>query len=87
MIKNVKMMNKKEKPWDSFVLFAPEKMMEQDTEDYFFYGSDEYITLSKDKLNDKPPEIVKCCYCSAQLSLGRLESLSVVCSEVCHSRG
>lgn len=53
-------MNKKEKPWDSFVLFAPEKMMEQDTEDYFFYGSDEYITLSKDKLNDKPPEIVKC---------------------------
>ena len=54
------MMNKKEKPWDSFVLFAPEKMMEQDTEDYFFYGSDEYITLSKDKLNDKPPEIVKC---------------------------
>ena len=55
-----KMMNKKEKPWDSFVLFAPEKMMEQDTEDYFFYGSDEYITLSKDKLNDKPPEIVKC---------------------------
>ena len=42
------MMNKKEKPWDSFVLFAPEKMMEQDTEDYFFYGSDEYITLSKD---------------------------------------
>ena len=54
------MMNKKEKPWDSFVLFAPEKMMEQDTEDYFCYGSDEYITLSKDKLNDKPPEIVKC---------------------------
>ena len=52
-------MNKKEKHWDSFVLFAPEKMMEQDTEDYFFYGSDEYITLSKDKLNDKPPEIVK----------------------------
>ena len=34
--------------------------MEQDTEDYFFYGSDEYITLSKERLNDKPPEIVKC---------------------------
>ena len=29
-------------------------------DNYFFYGSDEYITLSKDKLNDKPPEIVKC---------------------------
>lgn len=38
-------MNNKEKPWDSFVLFAPEKMMEQDTEDYYFYGSDEYIRL------------------------------------------
>lgn len=53
-------MNIEEKPWDSFVLFAPEKMMEQDAEDYYFYGSDEYITLSKDILNDKPPEIVKC---------------------------
>ena len=38
-------MNIEEKPWDSFVLFAPEKMMEQDTEDYFFYGSDEYALL------------------------------------------
>lgn len=35
-------MNIEEKPWDSFVLFAPEKMMEQDTEDYYFYGTDEY---------------------------------------------
>ena len=33
-------MNIKEKPWDSFVLFAPEKLMEQDTEDYYFYGTD-----------------------------------------------
>ena len=36
-------MNIEEKPWDSFVLFAPEKMMEQDTEDYYFYGTDESI--------------------------------------------
>lgn len=34
--KENKVMNKTEKPWDSFVLFAPEKMMEQDTEDYYF---------------------------------------------------
>ena len=54
------MMNKKEKPWDSFVLFAPEEMMEQDTEDYYFYGTDECIILSKERLNDNPPEIVKC---------------------------
>lgn len=55
-----KVMNIEEKPWDSFVLFAPEKMMEQDTEDYYFYGTDESIILSKDRLNDNPPEIVKC---------------------------
>ena len=53
-------MNIEEKPWDSFVLFAPEKMMEQDTEDYYFYGTDESIILSKERLNDNPPEIVKC---------------------------
>ncbi|MGN8762220.1 YecA family protein [Oribacterium sp. HCP3S3_B9] len=58
--KEDKMMNKKEKPWDSFVLFAPEKMMEQVTEDYYFYGTDESIILSKERLNDNPPEIVKC---------------------------
>lgn len=53
-------MNIEEKPWDSFVLFAPEKMMEQDTEEYYFYGTDESIILSKERLNDNPPEIVKC---------------------------
>lgn len=35
-------------------------MMEQDTEDYYFYGTDESIILSKERLNDNPPEIVKC---------------------------
>ncbi len=58
--KEDKVFNKKEKPWDSFILFAPEKMMEQVTEDYYFYGTDESIILSKERLNDNPPEIVKC---------------------------
>ena len=53
-------MNIEEKTWDSFVWIAPEKMIEQDTEDYYFYGTDESIILSKERLNDNPPEIVKC---------------------------
>ena len=79
------MMNKKEKPWDSFVLFAPEKMMEQDTEDYFFYGSDEYITLSKDKLNDKPPEIVKCVVTRREGVYPIRSRCTMICSLTCQS--
>lgn len=51
---------KKVKEWNSFVLFAPEAMDGEATGKYYFYATEEFIILSKEKINSDKTEMVKC---------------------------
>ena len=51
---------KEEKEWNSYVLFAPESMSGEATGSYYFYGTDEFIILSKEKINSDEAQMVNC---------------------------